>query len=73
MAYASGDSQARVVFLQDGVYAARSWKGRGEACVLRDDASRRGLGTEQFPSGVRTVSYDDLVGMMEKEKVVSFL
>ena len=73
LSYAQSDPGARIVLLQDGVYAARSGSLRGEVYTIRDDVSRRGLGTYPFPSNVRMIGYDDLVEMMEKDRVVCFL
>jgi sulfur relay protein TusB/DsrH len=71
--YATDDPGARIVLLQDGVYVARSVALRGEFYVIRDDLTRRGLGTHAFPTNVHTIGYDDLVEMMEKDRVVCFL
>jgi sulfur transfer complex TusBCD TusB component (DsrH family) len=71
-AYAAYDPSARIVLLQDGVYVARSGAFKGEVYYIGDDATRRGLGGP-FPSGAHSIGFDELISMMEAEKVVNFL
>lgn len=71
-AYAAKDPAARVVLLQDGVYVAKRGAFKGEAYYIRDDASRRGLG-DSFPAGAHSIGFDELVAMMDTDKVVNFL
>jgi len=73
LVYAAGDPEARIVLLQDGVYVARAGPVRGDLYMIRDDVSRRGLATHVFPTNVHMIGYDDLVEMMEKDRVVCFL
>ena len=73
LSYAAEDKDARIVLLQDGVYLAQKGEVRGEAYVVKDDVSRRGLGTHTFPPNVHAVGYDELVQMMENDRVVCFL
>lgn len=70
--YAKKDGAARLVLLQDAVYAALTGRVRGEAYVIESDVSRRGLNA-RMPSSVKVIGYTDLVQMMEKERVVNFL
>ena len=72
VAYASADKAARLVLLQDAVYAALTGKVRDAAYVLEDDVARRGL-KGKTPSSVSVIGYSDLLQMMEREKVVNFL
>jgi sulfur transfer complex TusBCD TusB component (DsrH family) len=71
-AYSANDPAARVVLLQDGVYVARRGAFKGEVYYIADDATRRGLGGP-FPSGAHCISFDELIAMMETDKVVNFL
>ena len=71
-AYAAIDPAARIVLLQDGVYIARNGTFKGEVYYIGDDAVRRGL-AGAFPSGAHAIGFDELIGMMEEEKVVNFL
>ena len=71
-AYAANDPSARVVLLQDGVYVARGGAFKGEVYYIGDDATRRGL-AGPFPSGAHSIGFEELVTMMESEKVVNFL
>ena len=72
MEYASVDTEAHVVLLQDGIYAALAGKVSGQSYALKDDVERRGL-KDRIPSAVSVIGYSDLVAMMEKERVVNFL
>jgi hypothetical protein len=71
-AYAAHDPTARVVLLQDGVYVARNGAFKGEVYYIGDDATRRGL-AGPFPSGAHSIGFDELMVMMEIDKVVNFL
>jgi sulfur transfer complex TusBCD TusB component (DsrH family) len=44
----------------------------GPVYVVADDIARRGL-SSRMPPSVHTISYDELVAMMERERVVNFL
>ncbi len=70
--YAEMDKGARLVLLQDAVYASIAGKLRGKAYALEDDVARRGL-KGRIPPSVQIIGYLDLVQMMEKERVVNFL
>jgi len=72
LAYARMDADARLVLLQDAVYAALAGRVQGEAYAIENDISRRGLNA-RLPSSVKVIGYSDLVQMMEKERVVNFL
>jgi sulfur relay protein TusB/DsrH len=72
LSYAAKDPEAKVVLLQDAVYSCMAVEGRGGVFVVADDVERRGLGG-RMPAGVRTITYDELVAMMETERVVNFL
>ncbi len=72
VSYASLDSEARVVLLQDGVYSAARITTLKQVYVIEDDIARRGLGST-IPPRVHVISYDELVQMMKEEKVINFL
>ncbi len=72
VSYAAGDAGARLVLLQDAVYSATSVRTPAQLYVMEEDVMRRGLGS-RIPSSVRIIGYEDLVAMMEEEKVVNFL
>jgi sulfur relay protein TusB/DsrH len=71
LTYASEDSMAKVVLLQDAVYLARGAL-KGEIYVIRDDVARRGLEHSISPA-VHVIDYLGLVDMMEKDRVIGFL
>lgn len=72
VACASADKEGHVVMIQDAVYAALSeWKGPA-AYVLKADVARRGL-EGRVSSSVKVIDFQELVKMMEGEKVVNFL
>ena len=71
-AFAAKDEHARLVLLQDAVYALRSLRSPRPVYLIDEDVRRRGLASK-IPPTVGVVSYDQLVKMMEKEKVVNFL
>ncbi len=70
--FAAKDERARLVLLQDAVYSTRRVHSPRPVYVLDEDVSRRGL-ESKIPPSVQVVSYDQLVKMMEEEKVVNFL
>ena len=72
VAYASLDDNSQVVLLQDAVYSATSNMKLDRIYVIEDDVARRGLGSK-IPSTVNVITYDKLVQMMKKEKVINFL
>ena len=72
LAYAKMDGAARLVLLQDAVYAALTGRVQGEAYAIENDVSRRGL-KARMPSSVKVIGYSDLVRMMEEDRVVNFL
>ena len=72
LAYAAKDSSARIVLLQDAVYSSAKLRTSVPVYVVADDVARSGLGS-RIPPSVQTISYDGLVAMMEKERVVNFL
>jgi sulfur relay protein TusB/DsrH len=72
LAYAAKDSSAQMVLLQDAVYSSTKLRVSVPIYVVADDVTRRGL-SSRMPPSVHTISYDGLVAMMEKERVVNFL
>ena len=73
LSYSSLDRNARVVLLEDAVYSYLIGKRpEVETFALSDDISRRGL-ESRVPSTLHIITYDDLVRMMEEEKVINFL
>jgi sulfur relay protein TusB/DsrH len=72
VSFAAKDELARLVLLQDAVYASRKPVSPRPVYVLDEDVSRRGLASK-IPPTVNVVSFDQLVKMMEEEKVVNFL
>jgi len=72
LAYAAKDDTAQIVLLQDAVYSSSLIHPSGSVFVVADDVARRGLNS-RIPPSVHTISYDELVAMMERERVVNFL
>jgi sulfur relay protein TusB/DsrH len=72
VSFASLDDGAQVVLLQDAVYAAPKLAALKKVFVIKDDVTRRGLNSK-IPAGMVVISYDQLVQMMKKEKVINFL
>ena len=68
---ASNDADARLVLLEDAVYHATREQS-GQLYAVTDDVERRGLRLKLQP-GIHLISYEQLVEMMEKEKVLNFL
>lgn len=66
---AEKDKDAKVVLIQDGVYIDTSlFK---EVFLVENDARKRGL--SDFPESVKLIDYDELIDMMEAEKVYNFI
>lgn len=72
VSYASLDPSAQIVLLQDAVYSVTKMNSPKQAYVIDDDIARRGL-KSKLPPGTNVISYDQLVQMMKKEKVINFL
>ncbi len=72
ISYASRDPGARLVLLQDAVYSSARADLPGQVYAVEDDVTRRGL-RAKMPPGVHVIGYDELVRMIEDEKVVNFL
>jgi sulfur relay protein TusB/DsrH len=72
VSYASLDDSANVVLLQDAVYSASRITLPVKVYLVEDDLARRGLKSKISPK-IRVISYDELVQMMKKEKVINFL
>jgi len=72
VSYASLDDDAQIVLLQDAVYAASKLTALKKVHVVKDDVTRRGLNSK-IPAGIGVISYDQLVQMMKKDKVINFL
>lgn len=66
---AEKDKNSKVVLIQDGVYVdASHFK---EIFIVENDARRRGL--TDFPESVKLIDYEELIDMMENEKVYNFI
>ncbi len=73
LSYALNGDRSSIVLLEDAVYLAlRENQIQVETFAIADDVSRRGLNSK-MPSSVHIITYDNLVEMMEREKVVNFL
>lgn len=72
VSYAALDSSVQIVLLQDAVYSAMKMTSPKQIYVIEDDIARRGL-KSKLPSGTNVISYDQLIQMMKKEKVINFL
>ena len=72
IAYAAKDRTAQIVLLQDAVYSVARVRASSPVYVVADDIARRGL-SSRMPPSVHTITYDELVAMMESERVVNFL
>ena len=64
--------EARIVLLEDAIYAAVKGGLGGNVYVLNEDVNRRGLNSK-ISSSVHIISDTELVKMMETEKVINFL
>lgn len=69
---ASKDDNAHLVLLEDAVYLAASPKQIGEVYAISEDVERRGL-KSKLKSSTHLINYDQLVELIEKEKVVNLL
>lgn len=66
---AEKDKDAKVVLIQDGVYLDTStFK---EVYLVENDVRKRGL--NDFPESVKLIDYNELIDMMENEKVYNFI
>lgn len=65
---AKKDSEAKVVLIEDGVYADAS--GIGEVYAVKEDVEKRGVASRL--SGAKVIDYDELVDLIVANKVVNF-
>ncbi|MDO8735599.1 MAG: DsrH/TusB family sulfur metabolism protein [Thermoleophilia bacterium] len=65
---AKRDSEAKVVLIQDGVFADAS--GLGEVYALKEDVEKRGVASRL--GNARIIDYDELVDLIVANKVVNF-
>ena len=72
ISYAAKDRTAQIVLLQDAVYSSQRVSTTVPVFVVADDVFRRGL-SSRIPPSIHTISYGELVAMMERERVVNFL
>ncbi len=66
---AKRDSDAKVVLIEDGVYADGS--GFGEVYAVKEDVEKRGVASRV--AGAKVIDYDELVDLIVDNKVVNFL
>ena len=62
------DSDAKVVLIEDGVYADAS--GFDEVYAVKEDVEKRGVASRL--GNARVIDYDDLVDLIVENKVVNF-
>lgn len=67
MELAKKDSEAKVVLLEDGVYADAS--GLGEVYAIKEDVEKRGMGSRM--GSTKIIDYDELVDLIVDNKVVN--
>lgn len=72
LTYALKDTSAKIVLLQDAVYSPPGGDLPLKVFAVLADVARRGL-NGKIPPSVSIIGYDELVKMMEDEKVVNFL
>ncbi len=65
---AKRDSDAKVVLIEDGVYADAS--GLDNVYAVKEDVEKRGVA--ERVGGARIIDYDELVDMIVDNKVVNF-
>jgi sulfur relay protein TusB/DsrH len=69
---AKKDANAKVVLLQDGVYADVSLLAEsGEVYFIKDDLVKRGM--ELPHPQAKVITYPELIDLIEKEKVYNFV
>lgn len=72
ISYAAEESNPHIVLLQDAAYEAPKVKAPGQLYVIEEDVAQRGI-RSILPSSVHVIGYDQLVDLMETEKVLNFL
>ncbi|MCE1246091.1 MAG: DsrH/TusB family sulfur relay protein [Firmicutes bacterium] len=69
---AKNDPNAKVVLIQDGVYAdISSLADTREVYFIKDDLAKRGM--ELPHPGAKVISYPDLIDLIEQEKIYNFV
>lgn len=69
---AKNDPNAKIVLIQDGVYAdVASVADSKEVYFVKDDLAKRGM--ELPHPGAKVITYPDLIDLIEKEKVFNFV
>lgn len=72
ISYASRIKDSKIVLLQDAVYSAIKLGGSYPVYAIDVDILRRGL-SGKVPQSVHVINYEELVQMMEKEKIINFM
>ncbi|MHB9052826.1 MAG: DsrH/TusB family sulfur metabolism protein [Thermoleophilia bacterium] len=65
---AKRDSDAKVVLVQDGVYADTS--GLSDVYAVKEDVEKRGVASRL--GGAKIIDYNELVDLIVENKVVNF-
>lgn len=65
---AKRDSEAKVVLIEDGVYADAS--GLGEVYAVKEDVEKRGVASKL--GNAKIIEYGELVDLIVANKVVNF-
>ncbi|MCD4785489.1 MAG: hypothetical protein K8T10_16840 [Candidatus Eremiobacteraeota bacterium] len=69
---AEKDDEAIIVLIQDGVYSdVSSISNSKRVFLVESDVEKRKI--ENIPENTKTISYNDLIDLIEKEKVLSFI
>jgi sulfur relay protein TusB/DsrH len=71
---AKTEENARVVLIQDGVFIEVSrddFLPGTEIFYVENDLAKRGI--ENIPEGSRMINYDELIDLIENEKIYNFI
>lgn len=68
---AQKDDSAKIILIQDGIYVdSESISKKREVFYIGSDMADRGI--EKFPESAKKISYDELIDLMENEKIYNF-
>ncbi len=69
---AKRDKEAKIVFIQDGVYInSPSVEDGTSLFYLKSDLQDRGI--TSLPEGAKKITYEELIDLIEKERVYNFI
>lgn len=71
ISYAKMDEEAKIILIQDGLYASPELFEGMKVFAFSDEVTERGL-DEILPQSIEKITYDEGIDIMADEKIISF-